>query len=125
MLRRLRPLTSWLSIALLAMDVVVAAAGHSHAAPGAAGISPPAHNHACSHHHHEGDHERSSGNDHGAPADDCSLCRHFSQPAVIAAVTLEICGSHFLEPLVVRAEVRRPRISIRSHAARGPPAVCA
>ncbi len=121
---RLRPLISWLSIALLAMDAVVGAAGHSHVHHDAVDASHEKHAHACGH-HHDGDHERSDGDDSKIPADDCSLCRHFSQPVVVATVTIEVSGSDLIEPLVVRTVVRRALTFAKSHTARGPPAICA
>jgi hypothetical protein len=119
-----RPLISWLSIALLAMDAVVGAVGHSHADPGAACTSHADHQHACGH-HHAGDPPRSDDNDHEIPVDDCSLCRHFSQPVAVATITVELAGRELIEPLVISAEVRRIASATKRHTARGPPSVCA
>src|SRR5437868_611547 len=79
MLRRHQPLIAALSIALLAIDALVGALGHSHGDP----LSADAANHECGHHaavcHHEADDD--SNAEHSSPAgsipdpyDDCSLC---------------------------------------------------
>src|SRR5262245_50636134 len=36
-----------------------------------------------------------------SPHDDCAVCRHFSQPVVSVALTLEIAGSDLIEPHVL------------------------
>jgi hypothetical protein len=126
--------TAVLSLVLLAIEAVVGAVGHSHShrpavCDGAAASRQ--HGGSCGHDSHHAAPEKSTelptapDNSQHNPHDDCSLCRHFSQPvapvAVILAVeTSESCNA-FVLPLVQRLVV----LTTTTHAARGPPMVCA
>jgi len=123
MIRRLQPLIAGLSIALFAFDAGFSALGHSHDDA----LDSHSHQVACHHGTGDCDHEEHSApaDSEPAPHDDCSLCRHFSQPAVVVAVTVELVGSHHVEAI---APALTPRIAATSklpHPARGPPALSA
>jgi hypothetical protein len=129
---RLQAPIALLSLALLAMDAIVGALGHSHAHHAAPTDAASAcHRHTgCSHHHHDApptQPEQPSGespSDNG-PHDDCALCRHFSQPVIPVVVLLEILGSDQIEPFIPRLELGVVIAIKRTHAARGPPHFCA
>jgi hypothetical protein len=123
---RLRLLTALTSIALVALDVVLSALGHSHAHPlaksPAADACPAAaqcgHHHGCSSH----DEEESSAPSDSHDSDDCSLCRHFNQPVAVAAFVVEIAGGERAAPVVL-APSTPYRAAVRPvYPARGPPA---
>jgi len=124
MIARHKPLIALLSIALLAFDGVVGALGHHH------GETCDSHDkdHVACHHgisdcHHD---EHSSPADSvPAPHDDCSLCRHFSQPVVIVAVTIAVVGSRRIEVIASAITPRIAAVSELPHPARGPPALSA
>jgi hypothetical protein len=129
-LRRYHTLIAALAIALQVIDGVVGALGHSHGDEDVACVTPT-HDHgsACSHQHghdalatddaHRTPAESAPGQDH----DDCSLCRHFSQPVAHIALTIEIVGSQRIE-IVVPALVERVfSVGPAAHPARGPPAL--
>jgi hypothetical protein len=128
-----------LSIALQAMDLAVCAVGHHHeddlvgsATETACGAENNLrHKHVgCCHHHHavsDKDHEGESrpANSPAESHDDCSLCRHFSQPIVTVAIAIEVFGDTAVTDY---APVARPHVDCilqRIHDARGPPAICA
>jgi hypothetical protein len=111
-----------LAVALQAFDAIVGGLGHSHAHHGVAAAVCDDHGSACSHHDHDAPQPASSDDDEH---NDCSLCRHFSQPAAPVALTIEIVGCDRVEPHVsslLPAVVAAP---ISLHLARGPPASCA
>jgi len=122
MIRRRQPLIALLSIALLAIDAVVGALGHSHDEPL---DSHNAGHVACHHGACCGDEDEHSSPADSAPDphDDCSLCRHFSQPVVIVAVSVELVGSQRIELIASRITPRIAAASKLPHPARGPPAL--
>jgi hypothetical protein len=130
---RFRTFIALLSIALLGVDAIVGAVGHTHRHSDEACASPArCHSRGsdCCHDHasdgQDGS-EHSSPQHSGEPAphDDCTLCRHVSQPVAPVAITLAFVGSDRIEPFVPRV-VRRVFIaSATTHPARGPPLACA
>jgi len=131
MLRRYHPLIAALSIALLALDALVGALGHSHGDPLAAGETAK----ACSHHSGDLGHCHSHAADSAEPSrstdpapdphDDCALCRHFSQPVVVVVVHIDVVGSQRIEPFAPSLIERITAAPRPTHPARGPPAVIA
>jgi len=118
------------SIALQAIDGVVGALGHSHgeAPTASAAVDCGHHGSACSHHD---DHaatnqaEQRPANSEPDPHDDCSLCRHVSQPVVPVVVAVEVVRSQCIEPFVPAVVERIIATVAIAHAARGPPVLCA
>jgi hypothetical protein len=120
--------TAALLIALQAIDAVVGAAGHSHEAACLTCAAPQAtpHQHrGCSHHDHAKSETTAEGHRNSVPPqhdDDCTLCRHFSQPVAPLVVVVGIVGGERIEPL---ADLQPPRVDssvVVLHSARGPPA---
>jgi hypothetical protein len=133
--RRFRACVALLSIALLATDLVVAAWGHRHDhAPAADGHACGARSQACSQHSHAHSHcrehasaddEHQGGQSPGHSSDDCSICRHFSQPVAPVAMELPQLVSGNSAPLVCLIIERTGTCLAAEHLARGPPALCA
>src|SRR4051812_8352128 len=104
-LRRRQPLIAALSIALLAIDALAGALGHSHGNPLAKCEEHTSCGHGvacCSHHDHPAAGPPAEppppADSTPVPDDDCSLCRHFSQPVLLAPIKIELVGSERVEP---------------------------
>ncbi|HMC11107.1 MAG TPA: hypothetical protein VKH44_07445 [Pirellulaceae bacterium] len=130
--RRFQTLIAVLAVALQAIDAVVGALGHSHSHQPTGCVATP----DCGHHHsvctHHDDHaatkpQQSSqpSDSQPGPHDDCSLCRHFSQPVAPVALILEVIGSERIEPLSPALLNRIVAVADPAHPARGPPLACA
>jgi hypothetical protein len=123
---RLQLLTALVSIALLALDAVLSASGHSHAHPavgspiseGCHAATPCGHHHGCCSHDAD-DSSRPPSDSHDK--DDCSLCRHFNQPVVVVSLVLELPGSELVVPLVLPTIVASRTVWRPVYPARGPP----
>jgi hypothetical protein len=111
-----------LAVALQALDALVGGLGHSHAHHGIYSAVCDHHGSACSHHDHDAPQPPSPENDEH---DDCSLCRHFSQAAAPAALTIEVVGCDRVEPHVPTLLPAIVAAPTSLHLARGPPASCA
>jgi hypothetical protein len=127
--RRFQFCIAVLSIALQAADLCVGGWGHRHEHFGIddsenAALADSC-GHECHHHDHDGLTDESDGQIPADSHDDCSLCRHFSQPVAPVAVELPAVACEHVAPLFARlistegisAEIRHP--------ARGPPAFVA
>ena len=123
MSRRFQIFIALLSIALQATDLCVGGWGHRHEHIAADAVTC---HHECDHHHdHEGLADESESQTPTDSHDDCTLCRHFSQPVAPVAVELPVAVCEHVAPLFARlvsaegigAEIRHP--------ARGPPAFVA
>jgi hypothetical protein len=126
--RRYQILVAVLAIALQAIDAVVGALGHSHGHQPTGCVATP----DCGHHHnvctHHDDHAATKPQQHSQPSDsqpgphdDCSLCRHFSQPVAPVALTVEVVGSERIELLSPALATRIAVVAAPAHPARGPP----
>jgi len=113
-----------LSIALQASDLLVGGFGHRHEHPtGVASSCDDCDHHGCGHDHGAAaagqHHEEQAPTDHD---DDCSLCRHFSQPVAPVAIKVPVVACERVTPLFVRlVRIVGVRADI-CHPARGPPA---
>jgi hypothetical protein len=132
--RRRHNTIALLSIALLAIDAVVSVLGHSHSEHFQCDTAATACGHTsdqCSHDHaplaarEQSDPPASGPISPGSPHDDCSLCRHFSQPVVAACLAIEVVDSQRVEMLAPALLVSLPAAIIPRPIARGPPAGCA
>jgi len=125
--RRYHFFIALLSIALQATDLLLGGWGHRHdhvASHAAQASSEHAHHHVCSHHHH-GDAISEPEDQRQIPTDshdDCSLCRHFSQPAAVVAVEMPVVACERIEPLYTRFVSCAGIGALIAHPARGPPA---
>jgi hypothetical protein len=123
-----------LSIALLATDLVVAAAGHRHEHAATAERCDSitelhAHGDMCHSHRHSADSAKADDDHRGGQSpgdshdshDDCSICRHVSQP--IAPVTIELpqLASGSSLPAICFILERIAACLAAEHPARGPP----
>jgi hypothetical protein len=130
LVKHYRLLAACLAIALQGLDAIVGGLGHSHADDVACCTAAADHHHhggTCSHHH---DHatpaeQPADGKFPAGPHDDCSLCRHFSQPVVPVTLTVEVAGCERVETFVPVLVERVIAAILPAHSARGPPAVCA
>jgi len=126
--RRYQFFVALLSIALQATDLLLGGWGHRHDHLATRSVVVEAASkrvcgHVCSHHHHDATSE--SENQERIPSDshdDCSLCRHFSQPVVVVAVEMPVVACERAEPLYTHFEIRACIGALIEHPARGPPA---
>jgi hypothetical protein len=128
-----RRLIACLAIALQGVGAIVGGLGHSHY--GAAACCPGSEHHdhggKCSHSHGDAAPARpaegpATDPTHPAdPHDDCSLCRHFSQPASPITLTIEMPRCERVELLIVAAAKQFIAATPAAHPARGPPALLA
>jgi len=124
-----------LSIALLATDLVVAAWGHRHdhsATADGCGSAPQRHDSGETRHAHchradgaAADDEHRGGRSPADSHDDCSICRHISQPVAPASVELPQLESGRSMPAICSTIERTGTCLAAEHLARGPPASCA
>jgi hypothetical protein len=127
---RLKPLIAALAIALQAIDGIVGALGHSHVEDhGQSEDLRAAHVHSgCSHHcaHSLPNADDRPISDSSVPGrDDCSLCRHFSQPVAPATTEIDLVGCERVEVAEVLVVERVLSLAPASVTARGPPALLA
>jgi hypothetical protein len=132
--RRYRALIAACAVALQAMDGVVGALGHSHdSGPAICTDVDSVHvqSGGCSHHHHNARPaaQPASGSPHHSPQpsdhDDCSLCRHFNQPAAPVTLATEAIDCERVEIFVPALIDRLITVAPPAHPARGPPALSA
>jgi hypothetical protein len=117
--RRIQFFAALLSIALQATDLLLGGWGHRHDHD--AVVAHSCHS-DCHAHHHGGladdSHDESPADSH----DDCSLCRHFSQPVAPVAVEVPVVTCERVAPLFAHlVAVAGVDVEI-AHPARGPPA---
>jgi len=129
MRRRFRALIAFLAIGLQGIDALVGAWGHSHGHEAPCCESDECQHHPghCSSHDHpaapaNGDEPRSSRQSPDSdPHGDCTLCRHFSQPAAPVDATLELLGGQRIEAHLPTLAPRLRAALKAAHPARGPP----
>jgi hypothetical protein len=129
--RRYRTLITFLGLALQAADGIVSVSGHSHGDDHSAcetHCEQPSCDH-CSHHscgnNKEGTECEQSKHRNSVPSrrDDCTICKHFSQPVVLATVAIEVISSEESEAIPAHYVARFLAAVRPIHPARGPPLV--
>lgn len=116
--RRYQVCVVLLSIALQAADLCVGSWGHRHEHIASDAVAC---HHKCDHHRHCGLADKSEDPIPADSHDDCSLCRHFSQPVAPVAVELPAVACEYAAPLFVRLVSAEGIGAEISHPARGPP----
>jgi hypothetical protein len=129
--RRYRALIAVLALGLQATDGYVSAIGHSHSDDHVA-CKPKCDERSCGHCAHSHPEEEQRNNSHeshqhesdGPRHDECAICRHFSQPILPTAVTIEIAENEETETIAPRYEAPLVAAARPIHPARGPPIIC-
>jgi len=122
--RRIQFFAALLSIALQATDLLLGGWGHRHDHDA---IDAHACHAGCDGHDHGGLADELDGEDR-LPVehhDDCSLCRHFSQPVAPVSVDLPVVTCEGVAPLFAHLVAVAGVDAQIAHPARGPPAFIA